>query len=142
MNQHGFPVAYRRGAGGMPQGSPSPWQSCRGWWTRVAVYRGLPSALREVLLEKLTAPGPPAPAEAALPPGGLEPPRGRPRQSPPRVGPDLCGAQRQHALRFVPVTYNNQGTRCLGEACLVTPKGMLWSQERHQPLGGTTKPGN
>lgn len=43
--------------------------------------------------------------------------------------------QRQHALRFVPVTYNNQGTRCLGEACLVTPKGMLWSQERHQLLG-------
>ena len=35
MNQHGFPVAYRRGGrDGTPQGSPSPWQSCRGWWTQ------------------------------------------------------------------------------------------------------------
>ncbi len=60
-------------------------------------------------------------------------------EAPDRVRPVLdriyAALQRQRALRFVPVTYNNQGTRCLGEACLVTPKGMLWSQERHQLLG-------
>ena len=102
----------------------------------MAVYRGLPSALREVLLEKLTALAPQPQRRRLCRPVALEPPRG---EAPDRVRPVLdriyAALQRRTALRFLPVTYNNQGTRCLGEACLVTPKGMLWSQERHQLLG-------
>lgn len=136
MNQHGFPVAYRRGAGWYAAGQPFTLAELQGVADAVAVYRGLPSALREVLLEKLTALAPQPQRRRLCRPVALEPPRG---EAPDRVRPVLdriyAALQSRTALRFLPVTYNNQGTRCLGEACLVTPKGMLWSQERHQLLG-------
>ena len=135
MNQHGFPVAYRRGAGWYAAGQPFTLAELQGVVDAVAVYRGLPSALREVLLEKLTALAPQPQRRRLCRPVALEPRGGGPDRVRPVLDRIYAALQRQHALRFVPVTYNNQGTRCLGEACLVTPKGMLWSQERHQLLG-------
>ncbi len=136
MNQHGFPVAYRRGAGWYAAGQPFTLAELQGVVDAVAVYRGLPSALREVLLEKLTALAPPQPQRRRLcRPVALEPPRGGPGQGPPPCWTGSmrrCSASTPFASFPSPTTTRAPGA---WEACLVTPKGMLWSQERHQLLG-------
>lgn len=135
MNQHGFPVAYRRGAGWYAAGQPFTLAELQGWWTR---WRYTADALGVAggPVGETDRPGPPAPAETALPARWpLEPPRG---EAPTGSAPCWTGSMRRCSastpFASFPITYNNQAPGAWG-GLPGHPQGMLWSQERHQLLG-------
>ena len=146
MNQRGGPPGARRGGGGgAPGRRGAAGRRGGGWWgVGGRCTADCPRRCGRSCWRNLTALAPQPQRRRLCRPVALEPPRGG---GPDRVRPVLdriyAALQRQRALRFVPVTYNNQGTRCLGEACLVTPpRGCCGARSGTSCWGGTTKPGS
>lgn len=143
MNQHGFPVAYRRGAGWYAAGQPFTLAELQGVVDAVAVYRGLPSALREVLLEKLTAlaPSPSGGGSAARwpwSPRGGRPPTG---SAPCWTGSmRRCSASTPFASSPSPTTTRAPGA--WERPAWSPPRECCGARSGTSCWGGTTKPGS
>ena len=103
----------------------------------VAVYRWIPAALRASLLDKLAGLFPRGQRgqlrrPVSLPPQGVTAPE-EVRQVLDRVHTAL---QSQRALRFVSFVYDPARRRVFSEYTLVvSPKGLLWSEEGYHLLG-------
>lgn len=139
MNKQGFEVAYRHGktGGWYLAGRPLNLSELQTVIDAVAVYRWIPAALRASLLDKLAGLFPRGQRgqlrrPVSLPPQGVTAPE-EVRQVLDRVHTAL---QSQRALRFVSFVYDPARRRVFSEYTLVvSPKGLLWSEEGYHLLG-------
>ena len=139
MNKQGFEVAYRHGktGGWYLAGRPLNLSELQTVIDAVAVYRWIPAALRATLLDKLAGLFPRGQRgqlrrPVSLPPQGVTAPE-EVRQVLDRVHTAL---QSQRALRFVSFVYDPARRRVFSEYTLVvSPKGLLWSEEGYHLLG-------
>ena len=139
MNKQGFPVEYRPGktGGWYASGRPMSLAELQAVIDAVTVYRWLPAALRQTLLDKLEGLFPQRQREQLRRPVSLPPQRMGDPEEVRRVLDRIHAAiQSQRALSFVPFDYGaDRQPAASGPAQVVSPKGLLWWEEGYHLLG-------
>lgn len=139
MNKQGFPVEYRPGklGGWYASGRPMSLAELQAVIDAVAVYRWLPSALRQRLLDKLTAFFPTGQREQLRRPVSLSHQgAGDPEEVRRALDRIHTAIQTKRALSFVPLDYGpDRQPVAAGPAQVVSPKGLLWWEEGYHLLG-------
>lgn len=139
MNKQGFPVEYRPGKSGgwYASGRPMSLGELQAVIDAVTVYRWLPAALRQTLLDKLAALFPQTQRDQLRRPVCLSPRTAGDPEEVRRVLDRIHTAiQTKRALSFVPFDYGvDRQPVTTGTAQVVSPKGLLWWEDGYHLLG-------